>query len=1064
MTVHDLIDLNDRQWQAVRETERHVLVSAGAGTGKTRAVVGRVLYLLGVELRGERRAAPLSLRDVAAITFTNAAAADLKEKLREALRAAGRPDDAYVVDVARFGTIHAFCGEILRAFALRAGSRPATDVLEESEGAAFAAEAVHDAVLRAAETGTTAGLTELLGAFSVADVERWVTELIEDSDRLRGYGERLEPRERTLVDLAGAALGLLEERLRARGAVDFDRMIVWTRDLLRDHADVRRVLQRRIKTLIVDEFQDVDPVQREIAYLLGEPATGRADTTRLMLVGDAKQSIFRFRRADVSVWREVERDFADHGHGLVVPLDENFRSVPAVLGFVDAAMGPILDQPSDGTALRDYEVPYQPLVAHRHDETGPVVELIVVPPQSDGKDHRAEQVRVIEAAAVARRARELHDREGVAWSDMAVLLTGWGGLATYQDALERAGAPTYALRTDKFYTRREVIDMIVALETLRDPGDNRALLGFLRSPFAGLRDDTLLAIARQTRRPYWDHRRELVVHEQSLLERALGALERHVAVRDRLPTAELLESLLHETGYLAHLALLGEAGRQAIANVRKFVGLTRGLADLGVGAFLRVVNEARARQAREPDAVLHGQGDGVVTITSVHSAKGLEWKVVFWCDLVRQVPAVEDDLLRGRDRIALKDPDLDTQEQPARWQEVRLAIQAEEDAEDKRVWYVAMTRARDRLVLAGLPAGQREHPRLNTPAGWLWRALPGVPMADGAFRYAGRDGRTFAGTVRVADAAVLAAAAPAAPVAVADPLTTLAGPVTPLVVAAGRPRHSATELLTYARCATKHWFKYVAGLREPAVDRAAPRFMDAVTRGTIVHDVLERLEEEAELDALLEDAITRLDPEAPAPDGAPGQAYREHLRDEIERVATHTEYRAVADLPTARRELGFIHLGKEGEYAQGKFDLAAVEAEGLVLLDVKTSQGDAAAAARKAGQYAPQRDVYVTAAEGIAPGTMPVARFAFQFSRAAVQLSEGVTTELRTRARAELTRIAQEIGRGKPELTRFPEECRHCGYKAVGWCEGVDGPARGPAPRAGGTRAVQGDLFGTDGG
>jgi len=606
--------------------------------------------------------------------------------------------------------------------------------------------------------------------------------------------------------------------------------------------------------------------------------------------------------------------------------------------------------------------------------------------------------------------------------------------------------------------------IIRALETLRDPTDNRALLGFLRSPFAGLRDDSLLAIARQARRPYWDHRRELAVREQPLLDRALGALERHVAVRDRLPTAELLESLVHETGYLAHLALLGEEGRQAIANVRKFVGLARGLADLGVGAFLRVVNEARARQAREPDAVLHGQGDGVVTITSVHSAKGLEWKVVFWCDLVRQVPAVEADLLRGRDTLALKDPELDTKDQPARWQQVRLAIQAEEDAEDKRVWYVAMTRARDRLVLAGLPAGQREHPRLNTPAGWLWRVLPGVALADGPFRYAGRGGRIFSGTVCVADAGGLEAAAPAHPIEVSDPLTTLPGPATPLVVAAGRPRHSATELLTYARCATKHWFKYVAGLREPASDVAGASFIDAIARGTIVHDVLERLEEDAELDALLEDAIARIDPEAPAPDGAPGQAYRAHLREEIERVANHAEYRAVADLPTARRELGFVHLGREGEYAQGKFDLAAVEEEGLVLLDVKTSQGDAAAAARKARQYAPQRDVYVTAAEGIAPGALPVARFAFQFSRAGVQLSERVTPELRSRARGDLARIAQEIGRGNPALTRFPEECRHCGYKAVGWCEGVEAATRGTGPRDGGTKAVQGDLFGTEGG
>ena len=109
-------------------------------------------------------------------------------------------------------------------------------------------------------------------------------------------------------------------------------MIVWTRDLLARDATVRRTLQRRIRTLIVDEFQDVDPAQREIAYLLGAPEERRPETTRLMLVGDPKQSIYRFRRADVTVWRGVEQDFEERGLGRVVTLEENFRSVPAIVG------------------------------------------------------------------------------------------------------------------------------------------------------------------------------------------------------------------------------------------------------------------------------------------------------------------------------------------------------------------------------------------------------------------------------------------------------------------------------------------------------------------------------------------------------------------------------------------------------------------------------------------------------------------------------------------------------------------------------------------------------------
>ena len=118
-----------------------------------------------------------------------------------------------------------------------------------------------------------------------------------------------------MVDFAVIARREVERRLVDAGALDFDRMIVWTRDLLARDATVRRTLQRRIRTLIVDEFQDVDPAQREIAYLLGAPEEQRPETTRLMLVGDPKQSIYRFRRADVTVWRSVEQEFEEREAG-----------------------------------------------------------------------------------------------------------------------------------------------------------------------------------------------------------------------------------------------------------------------------------------------------------------------------------------------------------------------------------------------------------------------------------------------------------------------------------------------------------------------------------------------------------------------------------------------------------------------------------------------------------------------------------------------------------------------------------------------------------------------------
>ncbi len=256
------LELTQHQRDAALAWDRHVLVAAGAGSGKTRTVVARILYLLGVEVDGEQIAEPLDLRDIAAITYTNKAAADLKLKLREALREAGRREDAYRVDTARVGTIHAFCGDVLREFGLKRGRNPSPRVLEEGDGLALVAEVVRDTLLEALEQGTVPGVEELLAHRSPSEVRGMVEQLLDESDRLRAMAENLdwhEDHERVLIQLAVRALALLEMRLDALGVVDFDRMIVWTRDLLKEDEYALRTLRRRIHTLIVDEFQDVDP-------------------------------------------------------------------------------------------------------------------------------------------------------------------------------------------------------------------------------------------------------------------------------------------------------------------------------------------------------------------------------------------------------------------------------------------------------------------------------------------------------------------------------------------------------------------------------------------------------------------------------------------------------------------------------------------------------------------------------------------------------------------------------------------------------------------------------------
>lgn len=1029
------------QWKAIRAVDSHLLVEAGAGTGKTSTVVGRILYLLGAEVGGERIQTPIDLQEIGAITFTNAAAADLKRKLREALRESDLGDLAYQVDNARIGTIHGFCGDILRESALRSGRNPGMQVLEEGESGSLAAEAARDALIEALDSDSVPGLNDLLAMHRQDKVEGWVLRLLGDGERLKRIrqSKNLGAGERSVAGLAERARLLLERRLENEGSIDFDRMIVWTRDLLRDDASVRTLLQRRLHTLILDEFQDVDPVQRDIAWLLGDPESGRPDTTRLMLVGDPKQSIYRFRGADVTVWRGVQRALEVGRLGKVVALEDNFRSVAPILAFVDATVGPVLDTPLDGEKIQDFEVEYQSVTAVDTTE-GPgnhAVEIVVVPGDTEGKPLKAEPRRRAEAEAVARRVLELK-AEGVPYRHMAALFAGMGDVAIYQQALERVGVPTYTLRGEGFYGRREVVDLILALETIRDPRDDRALLGFLRSPFVGLKDDTLLQIAWQGESPQWDALPRMTTAEDERIAAGIELLQEQMSLRDRIPVHELLEALLDRSGYLAHLVLQGEQASQSIANVRKFLRIARQQAGSSVGDFLQIIRDIRDREDREGDERLYGPTDDVMTLTTIHSAKGLEWHTVFWCDMERK-PVTgggwgADACLIGRDSLALKDPDAGKDDpQPPEWVALKAEQEAESAAEHKRLWYVAATRAKQRLILAGVCGATTKG---TAPA----RALLGrltVPVVEGAeVEYADQRGNKFAATVHLT-----MPRPPATEVERPNPWIarlpgTLPAQCAPLPAPIGPARHSATSLMSHGRCARRHWLRYVAGLKEPPVERTGQGYLGAVARGQIVHDVLEGLQEDADVDALLEAAIGRWDESAAPPDSVVGRDLREMLREEIRLVAEHPDYRTVAENPTNRRELPFVHLMGPDRHIQGMFDLAAREGDGLVLLDVKTARGDAAHAAEVARHYDIQRSAYVTAAESI--GRMPVTRFAFQFSRAETQISTPIGDEQRAAAQRQVQEALAAIDTGAAGLTAHPKECGYCGFKAAGWCPGIN--------------------------
>ncbi len=979
--------------RAVVLAEGNVLVDAGAGSGKTTTVVQLLLHALGVNVgSGDAvlagASAPLSLDTLAAITFTNAAAADLVRKMRDALRKAGRPDLATDVDAARLGTIHGFCGELLRTYALRGSLPPGQRVLSDAEAGAVAAEAARDEVHLALERGDVPGLAELLRGRKLGDVIGWVSKAAQDADRLERWaikGPELRAHELAMMTIATRTLARRRERLTALGALDFDSMIVGARNLLRND-DVRRAVQRRLRLLVIDEFQDVDPVQQEIAMLLAGLEISDPAPTRLVLVGDPKQSIYRFRRADVTLWGRTAQRFRA-GAGQVLPLHENFRSKAAILGFVDHVVGELMDRPlaEDGTR-QPFEVDFAPLVARAaHREGDACVELHVLEPDEKGKPLTANPVREAEHPAIATRLAALHDE--FAWGRMAILVPGWKVADELHRALTVAGIPSYVPRGKGFWEAREVVDCVLLLRAVRDLADDTAVMGVLKSPFVGVRDATLLAIAKargdgplrdepHRDEPHRDesHRDETLVDaaeraasspslyagEGALLATAAQLLRRGAALRDRLSAAAFLERSIVETGFLAALALDPD-GAQRIANVRKLLRLLEAGRDASLGEFLREVRDARAREDEVAPERLYGERGDVVTITTVHSAKGLEWDVVVLADLAGQLQEPKDTFCVGRETFAICEVSEDSKATDARHEELLAIESAEQFAERLRVWYVAATRAKHRMLLFTLPFGA--HKKATSAAQHFMKVL-GAPVVGSTYAYVNHLGAVFGATVQLADGVAPAAALRAA---VASALT-----LPPLAHSAplGSSRLSATQLMSFAR-APQEWrsiyLHRVPMLAPSGKSRdAAVAIQRAIVTGQIVHSVLERLADgEADMDVVLEDAIAEWDDGAPSQRTEAGARLRAFLRGRVETVNAAPAWREVADAPGARRELGFTRLLADGTALVGAIDLIARVDGEVRIVDVKSSRAESAVLAER---YGVQASVYLDAVRAIGGG------------------------------------------------------------------------------------------------
>ena len=1054
------MDLTAEQQTIIQAEGSDLAVSAGAGSGKTRVLVERYVQLL----------RDCSIPEIAAITFTEAAAAEMRERVRrEVMSDPALEQHRALLDEAAIGTVHSLGLRLLREHPVEAGLDPAAAVLADDEAELLRRAACVEAIDAAAEAGDertaallglgvyhaglqlprmVAGRDAVESAFAAmgADSAGWpayVRAVLDDrygprqaafrrqageiawqirrdagnvSERLAEVGGAVlqplteaceadswqdfvtslaEARSRTnlqsggnapsavsvkgamreLRDLNaeaqrlpvwnehdGPALGVLaglralfedavrryEAAKQAQSALDYLDLELGAVALLRDHPAVAAEVRARFLHLMVDESQDINPVQAELIERIAG-GNGAGPRPALFLVGDARQSIYRFRGADVHRFRALQ-DLVDSRGGPLLPLSRSFRSHDDLVSRINELFGAVFE----GTEL---DLAALPPMTGRPSEApgrGPHLTLTQIgntaPDGARSSDHNR---RRVEADAVAGEIRRLLDEGRLVWDrhddrmrparpgDIAILLRRFSNVHVFQQALDTHGVAAATPSGTGFFTRQEVLDCINLLRWLAEPQDELALGGVLRSPFFALADDTLLALRGERGMPL----RAALAGPPSEVAgddrvRAAHAAETLAELRRAaasLPADALLELALERSAFEASWAPLA-GGEQARANIRKLLRIVRTLAGHPLSEVVSYLEQRRDDlDPREGPATL--DRPDAVQLMTVHGAKGLEFPIVFVPEAhlasIRSWDAVRWSREDGVSVTLTPDEDDTTRPRPGFYAHLARRDEEEDAKEHRRLFYVAATRAGDYLYISG------DESRRGG-GGWLHETLDA--HEGGALR------RIELREPLPPDTTALARRQP--PPVLRPP-------------AASEEQDYVPPLLERPPVIPLRASTPVTALRPPQTDRQQYGRGDglAALRGLVVHRALEvsggapdSLDNDALADIVREQSERALD-------DATAQALAGEVREMLDRYEGSPVADALAS-PDVERwfELPFA-WDWDGVPVHGSIDLVYRDANGWHVIDFKSDRLDRTSAKEVATHYAVQIGLYQRAIE-----------------------------------------------------------------------------------------------------
>jgi len=1146
-----MLDYTPEQKSAITSLDCNTVVSAGAGSGKTRVLVERFLYILSQSL-SQPQAQPVLAQEILAITFTRKAATEMRERIRLELeeRQADATEDQEFwqrqlasLDRAQISTIHSFCNSLLKSNPVECDLDPAFIVGEDSDNDEFLTENVReflrqelqkgseDAALLCAEYGSYRLLqqleTLLKSSFgpeqeenlwlpyeaALAQIETERQKLLEACkpeflERLSAknqevWSEKDEMLKAALADLTQPASldfladlvnGQLSARSKAdkdlvkelrdtvtkleaypacrraekllpawqsflqglenylaaarreQGFLSFDDLEKLALQLLSTHPDVLARVRGRYKYVMVDEFQDTNERQRQLVYLLSGGDKEHLRGQRLFVVGDPKQSIYRFRGADVSVFAQVRKEILDSG-GRDIVLSDNFRTVDRILQVCNDVFSDLLGED------RHQDVFFEKLRANRSSRLTPAM-LVLTYQKEEAQAERQAEARWIAAEIV-----RLH-QEGLAFKEMVLLFKAMTPVELYAAALQQAGVPYVIVDGRGFYERQEVIDLMNLLTVLLDAGDNLALTAVLRSPYFGLDDETLTRLYLKPqvageRINLWQSLGEAagaakLTDERIQPQNAAGfsrtsagtsttalyqAAGTKTVAGDGGSQLALLQRAYDLLSYLRQEAaclslpdlcqtisrvlqpelvqLLQERGQEKLANYQKFMQLAKSFAlnkNGTTAAFLERIRTLRQNGVREAAGTVAAAD--AVSLMTIHKAKGLEFATVF-------LPYLDGGSAPDREMLKYQPGyGLGIMVRSARGELVATPVleqikahNQELDREERaRLLYVAMTRARDRLYLIGGQVETKKGP--SQTASWvkdiqaaLGEGYTGLQLEQCSLAEVGR----------------LTAAPRQVPELALDEAVRQRIAPLPDYGAHNMTRFSASSLQEYEYCPRRYFYQAVARL--PLPEGAAgeePAFkLPATVLGHIVHTVLEKYDGQ-NLEAVYQEAVREF---------AGGNfELAQPARDLLEQYLASVLFQSFAALPRIR-EYGFqlpLLADEDRDYViTGSVDAIVYNKEGsLDIIDYKTGQPPADGTPKQG--YAYQLALYKLAVEE--KFNRPVRQAALHFlqNNQAWVLPDGDY-------RKEMTNLCREIAVKKTEAEFAPDtdKCAFCPYNQL---------------------------------